>query len=196
MVRPARPRGRVRRRAALQDVDGERLDGIPTSPRPSRRAARVTDVIVDGYVTAEVTHDGTGTFAGQRRHSSSATRIVSTVIPGHPPPQRRQAPRTRAGRPDAACVTTRSRWSSWICSGWTGCRCWTSRCWSVGDCSNRSSPRRTSCGAGSSSGRRSTPGWGPGAPWGSPGSRSRPPTAVTRPGATAQDWVSIAMPRR
>lgn len=61
--------------AALQDVEGERLDGIAHLAEALASAARVTDVIVDGYVTAEVTHDGTGTLSGSD-DSSSATRIV------------------------------------------------------------------------------------------------------------------------
>ena len=68
----------------LQDVDGDRLDGFPELARALVAAAGSDDLIVDGYVTAEVSHDGTGTFTGSDT-TDSATRVVTQTLLGSRP---------------------------------------------------------------------------------------------------------------
>jgi len=67
--------------AFLQDADGDRLDGFLSLAEALATATRADEVIVDGYVTAEVVHDGTGTFTGDD-HLDSATKVVSQAFMG------------------------------------------------------------------------------------------------------------------
>ncbi len=67
--------------AFLQDVDGDRLDGFPLLAQALGAAVSSSDVIVDGYVTAELSHDGTGTFTGDDPLDSK-TRVMTRAIMG------------------------------------------------------------------------------------------------------------------
>ena len=70
--------------AFLQGVDGDRLDGFPALAEALATATGAGDVVVDGYVTAEVTHDGTGTFTGGDP-LDSATKVVTQGLMGSRP---------------------------------------------------------------------------------------------------------------
>jgi hypothetical protein len=67
--------------ANLQDTDGDRLDGFPALPEALAAATSAGDVVVDGYVTAEVVHDGTGTFTGGDS-LDSASKVVTQALMG------------------------------------------------------------------------------------------------------------------
>ena len=70
--------------AFLQDGDGDRLDGFPLLAQALGAAVSSTDVIVDGYVTAELSHDETGTFTGDDPLDSK-TRVMTQAILGSRP---------------------------------------------------------------------------------------------------------------
>lgn len=70
--------------AFLQDVDGDRLDGFLGLAQALAAATSADEVIVDGYVTAEVVHDGTGTFTGGDS-LDSATKVVTRALMGSRP---------------------------------------------------------------------------------------------------------------
>jgi hypothetical protein len=66
--------------AILQDIDGDRLDGFPTLAEALTAATRSHELIVDGYVTAEVSHDGTGTFTGADPLDSASKVVTQTLM--------------------------------------------------------------------------------------------------------------------
>jgi hypothetical protein len=68
----------------LQDADGDRLDGFPALAAALAEATTSHQVIVDGYVTAEVSHDGTGTYTGGD-NLDSATKVVTQTLMGSRP---------------------------------------------------------------------------------------------------------------
>lgn len=70
--------------AILQDVDGEPLDGLPAMAEALIDAVGGIGVIVDGYVTAELATDGTGTFTGGVTDPAArvTTRNLVGVRPG------------------------------------------------------------------------------------------------------------------
>jgi len=70
--------------AFLQDVDGDRLDRFSALAEALAMATGGDDVVVDGYVTAEVVHDGTGTFTGGDS-LDSATKVVTQALMGRRP---------------------------------------------------------------------------------------------------------------
>jgi hypothetical protein len=67
-------------RAFLQDVDGDRLDGFIALADALAGSVNAEDAIVDGYVTAEVAHDGTGTFTGSSSMDSASKVVTQTLL--------------------------------------------------------------------------------------------------------------------
>jgi hypothetical protein len=82
----------------LQDVDGDRLDGFPTLAEALAAALGSDDVIVDGYVTAEVTHDGTGTFTGNDPLGSTTKVVTQALMGSRPGNDDKRLDRGRAAR--------------------------------------------------------------------------------------------------
>ncbi len=65
----------------LQDTDGDRLDAFPDIEAALATAAGPGELILDGYVTSEVSHDGTGTFTGGDG-LDSASKVISQSLIG------------------------------------------------------------------------------------------------------------------
>jgi hypothetical protein len=66
--------------AFLQDPDGDRLDGFPELAEALAASARASQLIVDGYVTAEVVHSGVGTFTGADAADSAGKSVTRTLL--------------------------------------------------------------------------------------------------------------------
>jgi hypothetical protein len=67
-------------KAVLQDPDGDTLDGFPELAEALAAATRAADLIVDGYVTAEVVHDGVGMMTGEDRLESPGKLVTQTLF--------------------------------------------------------------------------------------------------------------------
>jgi hypothetical protein len=68
-------------KAVLQDPDGDYLDGFPHLADALVAATNTSELIVDGYVTKEVMHDGIGTYTGADQ-LDSAGKVVSQSLLG------------------------------------------------------------------------------------------------------------------
>ncbi len=66
--------------AVLQDPDGDRLDGFPDLADALASACRASELIVDGYVTAEVAHGGVGTYTGEDQRDSTGNVVTKTLL--------------------------------------------------------------------------------------------------------------------
>ena len=84
--------------ALLQDVDGDRLDGFPALVEGLAMATSAGEVIVDGYVTAEVVHDGTGTFTGSDPLDSPTKVVTQTLMGSRPGNDAKRLDQGRAAR--------------------------------------------------------------------------------------------------
>jgi len=84
--------------AFLQDVDGERLDGFASLALALAQASGSDDLVVDGYVTAEVIHDGTGTFTGADMMDSASKVVSHALLGGRPGSDDKRLDKGRAER--------------------------------------------------------------------------------------------------
>jgi hypothetical protein len=84
--------------AVLQDVEGEHLEGIAHLAEALATAARVADVIVDGYVTAEISHDGTGMLPGSDGAGSAARIVRQSFLGTRPTSDDKRLEQGRAAR--------------------------------------------------------------------------------------------------
>lgn len=66
--------------AVLQDPDGDRLDGFHELAEALAAATRASELIVDGYVTAEVVHGGVGTMTGEEPMDSPGKLVTQTLF--------------------------------------------------------------------------------------------------------------------
>ena len=64
----------------LQDPDGDPLDGFPELAEALAAAAGASELIVDGYVTAEVVHGGVGTMTGEEKLDSPGKLVTQTLF--------------------------------------------------------------------------------------------------------------------
>jgi len=85
-------------KALLQDVEGERLDGLAALAEALTEAASADELIVDGYVTAEVAHDGTGTYTGGDGLDAANNLLSRTVLVKRPVSDDRRLDEGRAAR--------------------------------------------------------------------------------------------------
>lgn len=66
--------------AILQDPDGDTLDGFPELAEALAAATSASELIVDGYVTAEVVHGGVGTMTGEEKLDSPGKLVTQTLF--------------------------------------------------------------------------------------------------------------------
>lgn len=85
-------------KAFLQDTDGDRLDGFPALATALAAATLASEVIVDGYVTAEVAHDGTGTFTGGDSLDTAGKVVSQTLMGSRPGSDEKRLDQGRAER--------------------------------------------------------------------------------------------------